>query len=149
MCLFLAFLWLAVAQTCHPECRWQCDDPVCYAACQPVCRSPVCEVCRNASGMECRPTGQCTTHCPDDLCEMDECPACETLCPPLCQGRPNCFVQCEPMECDWRCVLPSNCPRPECHLQCEQPACEAAATALAPSLAIILCTWFLFGVHHQ
>jgi len=29
---------------CHPECRWQCDDPVCPAVCHPVCERPKCQI---------------------------------------------------------------------------------------------------------
>ncbi len=47
--------WLALASAdlralqsapadCHPQCKWQCDDPQCPAVCHPVCERPKCQM---------------------------------------------------------------------------------------------------------
>lgn len=124
--MYLLFLLIAtsLATACHPECHWVCNDPICTAICEPVCDQPICEICHNTSSLICLPTNRCITQCPSDMCEVDTCPQCETVCPPLCQGAPNCTILCEETECSWLCSLPRNCQRPTCSLMCEQPACE-------------------------
>jgi len=119
---------------CHPECRWQCDDPVCPAQCHPVCARPKCE-------MQCQetPCAQCTVHCeqpecsvrcPKDMCEKDDCAKCDTVCAPAeCRTtciapEANCAPLCEETACNWSCAKPTTCPRPKCELQCEKPKCD-------------------------
>merc|ERR1712086_683516 len=91
---------VATASTCHPQCKWLCDDPVC----------PV--------------------RCPKEMCEMDDCPACETVCrPAVCRTtrtapEPNCAPLCEKTKCAWKCKTPTLCPKPKCQLTCEQPGCS-------------------------
>ncbi len=116
----------------HPECTWQCDDPICAADCIPVCEAPVCTyMCEPVDDITvtCK-TPQCHVSCPADQAEMDACPQCETICAPLkCKPAAvaNCSILCEETECSWWCVTPSDCPRPICELQCEAPACEGEA----------------------
>jgi hypothetical protein len=124
---------------CHPECRWQCDDPMCPAVCHPVCERPRCQ-------MQCAATqcAKCTVHCekpvcsvrcPKNMCERESCPKCETVCQPAqchttCVApEPVCSPVCEETKCDWKCKKPERCPRPKCQLQCQKSACEAAAAA--------------------
>lgn len=127
----MAPLWLTIvmlcglASSCHPECTWQCDDPVCPAICAPLCMPPSCQVCDNRTGTPvCQPYGACQISCPPNQCESDACPACEVQCTNPCR-YPTCFVQCEEAQCAWQCQKPS-CPYPTCQLQCEAPACQAA-----------------------
>ena len=44
MKLVILFVIMAstLAQKCHPECSWKCDDPRCDAVCTPVCEPPKC-----------------------------------------------------------------------------------------------------------
>lgn len=125
--LFLCFHHNVDAEpACHPECRWQCDDPVCPAACEVTC------------------TDACSTGPCDDqecTCESFTEPVVGECTPPLSQqcticnieqtGRrcekPNgerctCELDCE-QQCFWECQTP-NCRKPTCELQCEQPACS-------------------------
>lgn len=145
MLVFVALL-AASALACHPECRWQCDDPVCAAECSPVCREPVCEVVCD-DGASCG-APKCSVRCGGgdaEQCEADSCPNCETVCdPPRCPASAGeCSILCEPPVCEWQCRKPRNCPRPRCELQCEAPACQstsvpASARSLAPSLTLAL-----------
>ncbi len=142
--LLLVWASTPLAQTCHPECHWQCDDPVCPAHCAPVCQAPQCQRCFNVSGslIDCTDVSpSCGVSCPVDQCEADSCPACELQCSPaLCHGQPDtCLVLCEALQCGWVCQLPAHCPRPTCQLQCEQPACAySQATGLrAPPLVLL------------
>jgi hypothetical protein len=130
--LFSLLMMGALAQACHPECRYTCDDPVCPAACKPVCAAPVCSRCLNSTdtGLVCVSTGRCVVQCPLDMCEADACPQCETICPgTLCDDTPDCLVLCEETACAWRCEKPTNCPYPRCELACEAPACELSGAA--------------------
>lgn len=146
--LLLALAAMAAAQACHPECRWQCDDPVCTAECAPVCAKPVCTtVCENE--VPCRAPA-CHVRCPNEQCEADSCPQCETVCePPHCSAAAgHCTVLCEETSCDWKCRKPSNCARPRCELQCEAPACTTATTpsvsaANSASLSLLLSVLLL------
>ena len=116
---------LTVVGTCHPECKYQCDDPVCPADCIPVCIPPVCSRCINVSNIQtCHQIYYgCISHCPEDMCEADSCPQCETRCYPYCEGIENCQIMCEELQCSWKCSKPS-CRKPICSLQCEAPACK-------------------------
>jgi len=118
---------------CHPQCRWQCDDPSCPAQCHPVCERPKCQVhCEETPCAACKihcDKPQCNVRCPKDLCESNDCPKCETVCAPAkCRtacSAPNavCTPMCEETKCDWKCKKPTLCPRPKCELVCEKPAC--------------------------
>jgi len=118
---------------CHPQCRWQCDDPSCPAQCHPVCERPKCQVhCEETPCAACKihcDKPQCNVRCPKDLCESTDCPKCETVCAPAkCRTActaPNaaCTPMCEETKCDWKCKKPALCPRPKCELVCEKPAC--------------------------
>jgi len=124
-----------ISATCHPECRWQCDDPTCPAVCHPVCERPKCQMqCEQPPAAECqvhceRPS--CTVRCPKDMCEKEGCPQCETVCAPAkCHTEcvapePSCNPLCEETKCDWKCRKPTSCQKPKCDLQCERPACES------------------------
>jgi len=123
----------AEAAPCHPQCRWQCDDPSCPAQCHPVCERPKCQVhCEETPCAACKihcDKPQCNVRCPKDLCESTDCPKCETVCAPAkCRTActaPNavCTPMCEETKCDWKCKKPTLCPRPKCELVCEKPAC--------------------------
>jgi len=139
-CVLLATSVLAMeveseAAPCHPQCRWQCDDPSCPAQCHPVCERPKCQVhCEETPCAACKihcDKPQCNVRCPKDLCESTDCPKCETVCAPAkCRTActaPNavCTPMCEETKCDWKCKKPTLCPRPKCELVCEKPACAA------------------------
>jgi len=127
--------FLEVQGDCHPECRWQCDDPVCPAKCHPVCERPKCQIhCEETECAKCKihcDKPQCNVRCPKDLCEKNDCPKCETVCAPAnCRTQceaPNavCTPMCEATKCDWKCKKPVTCPKPKCELVCEKPACAA------------------------
>ncbi|GAB5353365.1 hypothetical protein AAMO2058_000030500 [Amorphochlora amoebiformis] len=132
--LAVAFATNATAGTeCHPECKWQCDDPSCPAVCHPVCERPKCEIsCEETPCAKCtihceRPI--CSVRCPKDMCEMEGCAKCETVCSPAkCHTKcvapePKCNPVCEETKCDWKCKKPTTCPKPKCELQCEKPEC--------------------------
>jgi len=123
--------------TCHPQCKWLCDDPVCPAKCHPVCARPKCQ-------MNCEPTGcaacevrceepVCSVRCPKEMCESKNCPACETVCrPAVCRTtctapEPNCTPLCEKTKCAWKCKTPTLCPKPKCQLACEKPKCDTTS----------------------
>merc|ERR1719198_2939911 len=78
---------------CHPECKWQCDDPSCPAVCHPVCERPKCEIsCEETPCAKCtihceRPV--CSVRCPKDMREKEGCPKCETVCSPA-----KCHTKC-------------------------------------------------------
>jgi len=121
------------ATDCHPQCRWQCDDPVCPAQCHPICERPKCQVhCEETPCAACKihcDKPQCNVRCPKDMCEKQDCPKCETVCAPAkCRTActaPNavCTPMCEDTKCEWKCKKPTLCPRPKCELVCEKPAC--------------------------
>jgi len=134
--VILAVVAAASAEQCHPNCKWQCDDPSCPAVCHPVCESPKCDMqCEETPCAKCvvhcqRPV--CTIRCPKDLCEKEGCPKCEAVCqPPLCHTtctapEPKCQPVCEELKCGNKCLKPTNCAKPKCELQCEKSACELA-----------------------
>lgn len=137
----LLLILVSLVHCCHPECRYQCDDPVCLAICHPVCGPTICERCLNTTeGLVCLPTTRCHVRCPTDMCESDSCPQCETICPDLCVGVPGCSILCQAVECAWQCEKPTQCPLPRCELQCEAPACQLlnGASHAAVTLAILL-----------
>lgn len=125
-----------------PLCSWACDDPQCSAQCEPHCAFPQCSArCAQPPPQEnclcestCLPMN-CQVECPNDGCETEHCPACQTICePPLCHTecqkisangpdcvvpKPECETVCEPTKCAWECVSP-DCTRPYCELQCER-----------------------------
>jgi len=133
--VLLGFIGVAFGAECHPECTWQCDDPVCPAQCHPVCKHPRCQMqCEETPCAQCTvkcEKPECTVRCPKDMCESDSCPQCETVCSPAkCHTsciapEPVCSPLCEETQCDWKCKKPVMCPKPKCELQCEKPACEA------------------------
>jgi len=134
--------FLEAAAECHPQCRWQCDDPVCPAKCHPVCERPKCQIqCEETACAKCTvhcDKPQCNVRCPKDMCEKNDCPKCETVCSPAnCRTsciapEPVCTPMCEETKCDWKCKKPTTCPKPKCELQCDKPACEAKPPAPAP-----------------
>ena len=128
--------------TCHPMCSWQCDDPQCRADCKAVPESPVC-ICTNLTVQP-----KCVVRCPVDMCEMQTCPACETVCEPneACGA-----ILCEQTVAAWACRKPA-CTYPTSELMCEQPACpyvgsvDPWATISKPFSwvwIVILCIVFL------
>jgi len=131
--------FLEVEKDCHPQCRWQCDDPVCPAKCHPVCERPKCQIqCEETACAKCKvhcDKPQCNVRCPKDMCEKKDCPKCETVCSPAnCRTscvapEPVCTPMCEETKCDWKCKKPTTCPKPKCELQCDKPACEAKKPA--------------------
>ncbi len=123
------FITLAAAQQCHPNCT--CNGTlVGPPACVPVCVQPRCQRCFNASGTpQCESVyGACNVTCPSGQCEATECPACETLCPPLCGNTSACFTQCDEAQCAWSCNNSYNCTDGE-QVQCDAPACEASGSS--------------------
>jgi hypothetical protein len=131
--------FLEVEKDCHPQCRWQCDDPVCPAKCHPVCERPKCQIqCEETACAKCKvhcDKPQCNVRCPKDMCEKKDCPKCETVCSPAnCRTscvapEPVCTPMCEETKCDWKCKKPTTCPKPKCELQCDKPACAAKPPA--------------------
>ncbi len=112
--------------SCHPTCRWQCDDPKCPAICDTVCGETEC----------------LQTTCDDPDCHCSSFGTLETLnCSPLANDCPlcevgrsgidclngqgqacSCAVRCQTRECNLVCHKPA-CPKPQCELVCEQPPC--------------------------
>jgi len=127
---------------CHPECRWQCDDPVCPAKCHPVCERPKCQVhCEELEAAKCTANcdkPKCNVRCPKDLCSKEDCPKCETVCSPaVCRTaciapEPKCTPLCQETKCDWKCKKPSLCPRPKCELVCDKASCASKDTPTPP-----------------
>ena len=167
--LLLLALLPSIARACHPECRWACDDPVCTAVCEPVCDAPVCQVqCDNPADVSACRAPHCWVRCPEDMCENEHCPACETVCAPLdCSRNPEavCSALCEETRCAWWCEKPTDCAAPRCELHCERPACESThpptkdsdddkATVITlsivlPLLAVILCVGFMAAANQR
>lgn len=119
---------------CHPECHWQCDDPVEAADCSPRCESPNCEYnCDDPKHLPNDKTPNCIVRCPEDQCELDECPQCETICYPPRHLDDGCHILCEALVCEWDCREPT-IRKPICELVCEQPTC-AADQSMTPLVA--------------
>lgn len=145
MILLLVFVWIAQGQSCHPECHWQCDDPVCAAVCEPICQPPVCEYQCMGNGTCPGHTPACSVNCPSDQCEVDMCPQCETICAPPPIACSICSPLCEQTNCTWRCrkPAPGSCQYPRCELQCELPACVYSAAA--PAFSGNAVVWLLLS----
>jgi hypothetical protein len=141
--LALLSVVVATGTECHPECRWQCDDPVCPAKCHPVCERPKCQVqCEETECAKCKVNcdkPKCNVRCPKDMCEKDTCPKCETVCAPaVCHTscvapEPKCTPMCEETKCDWKCAKPTLCPKPKCELVCDAPKCASALPTQIPT----------------
>jgi len=139
-------LSLAAAEKCHPQCKWQCDDPTCPALCHPVCERPKCQMqCEETTCAKCtvhceKPV--CTIRCPKDQCEKEGCPKCESVCKPAhchttCEApEPKCQPVCEELTCFNKCIKPTNCAKPKCELQCERAACEEPQCCPCSSLNV-------------
>jgi hypothetical protein len=147
MCLFLTVVLISISYACHPECSWQCDNPVCAAVCEPVCQPYNCSQCisTTTTTTECQKIHVgCAVNIQQDQCETDQCPVAELVCANLCQGISNCSITCAQLECGWSCQKPDNCPYPVCQLNCEQPACEITSDAstipLLDTLLVIIIT---------
>lgn len=113
----------------HPECHYECDDPVFAAECIPLCMPTVCEAqceCGGPPTLNCDPL-QCIVRCPPDQAETDQCPQCETVCKPLhCYPYHfPCSPLCQETQCNWLCKKPRIRPQLHCQAQCEMPACSA------------------------
>lgn len=150
--MHLFHLWLVLIVNavygCHPECTWACDSPMCPAVCHPVCQQPVCSVCVNTGGSQlCLNVSQCVVGCPGDMCESEVCPQCETVCPDLCRGTPNCTIMCQAPQCSWQCSKPLDCPYPQCMLQCEHPACEYTGNDGGTSETSMVISLFILVVY--
>merc|ERR1711916_77400 len=138
----LAFVGVTFAAECHPQCKWQCDDPKCPAVCHPVCERPKCQMqCEKTPCAVCTVHCQkpvCTIRCPKHTCEKDSCPKCQSVCKPAqchttCKApKPKCAPVCEALNCKNKCVKPTNCAKPKCELQCEKPACEHKESKCCP-----------------
>ncbi len=136
--VILSLLYLtAIYAGCHPECTYECDNPVCAANCQPQCDSVKCRICEQIN-VNATPVCEedfidrgCEIRCPADQCESDSCPQCEVICAgSLCDDDPTCVIECEQIACGWDCQKPTNCPQPICILQCEQPACAVTSAGV-------------------
>jgi hypothetical protein len=140
--LVLMFVSAVAAEQCHPNCKWQCDDPQCPAVCHPVCEKPNCQMqCEETPCAKCtihcaQPV--CTIRCPKETCEKEGCPKCEHVCKPAqchvsCEApEPKCSPVCEELNCQHKCAKPTNCQKPKCELQCEKSACEAQEPKCCP-----------------
>lgn len=118
---------------CHPQSRWacdnpcdswNCDDPVCELICSPICNNTC--VCFNPDDNMSYPIS-CHSECPEDQCESENCPACETICTEKCLSGYD--PLCEIPACSWDCVEDLTCPRPECERDpageiCLPPTCD-------------------------
>jgi len=144
------------ARACHPECRWQSDDPVCTAVCEPKCQEPVCDVqCQVPEHASTCVKPQCWVRCPNDGCESEHCPACETVCNPYfyCSAHGAvCAPLCEETRCSWACRKPipgKECPLPRFELQCEHPACEySGALGVCTPMVYVVAASLLFMLTH-
>ena len=128
---FILLIFFSVGESCHPQCRYACDDPVCNATCAPVCVVSEC-IFENT----CDYSPVCTVRCPEDQCESDSCPACETICEPSTHlecGDPLCNA----LNCSWACEKPTNCPLPRCELVCERPACEYSSASTIQTFSLL------------
>lgn len=135
--------------SCHPECVYQCSNPVCSAICETVCQRARCDICYNVSNTtQCTATNRCTVSCGENQCESDQCPYCTTQCSAsICNGNTNCHIQCQAPECSWKCRKPTRieCPPPVCQIQCELPACQHQSSIKNNVSFIIL---FFIAMYH-
>jgi len=132
------FLLLSIAtgQGCHPQYHAQgtfqtfpaSDAPRCQIQCAKrtiTCQPPVCRV-----------------RCPQDMCEQETCPQCETVCdPPVCEGaEPGaCQPLCEQTACSWVCQAPPSIYR----LTCEQPACLFSPAPIPSGFTVLNGNFFV------
>lgn len=127
--LFFLIILSVHGQSCHPQCHWACDDPVCNATCVEQCSPPACQII-NATNLVCASVvPDCSIVCaPTPHCEALDCPACEVQCqpPPTLCGDGT--ILCEAPNCAWQCSKP-DCRLPLCELQCESPTCGVMAGA--------------------
>ncbi len=158
MIMFLLFV-ITAAASCHPECHYACDDPVCIAICHSVCSPPVCQYqCPGDVSCSDSPP-MCNIVCPADMCESEHCPACEIQCAEPSGPCVGCQNLCQAPVCSWSCEQPTDCPEPVCQLQCEEPACpytppveeESVATSLLFSshalyITLIVATLLLLAI---
>ncbi len=152
--MFWIFLLLLVngGNGCHPECRYECNDPVCEAECTSVFKPLNCRV--QCTGNY---TGNCRYACdilqPPNECESEHCPAAEIVCTELhCLGLPGgitCEVLCDALQGSWKCTKPSeqNCPLPECELMCDAPACAYSSLGTI-SIASIFIILFILAINY-
>lgn len=146
--MILLFIFaVAVGAACHPECHWQCDDPVCFPICDIHCQPPVCEYQCMGNATCVGHTPACSVQCPSDMCEADACPACETVCAPPPLVCNICSPLCEATNCTWDCRKPHTCQYPRCELQCEDPACKrASAGTMVVNLLGVITLVFLISL---
>ncbi len=118
------------ARSCHPVVTWPCEGGTVtsFLYCLPVCEEPVCTVVEGCTKLCLDPV--CAITCPQDQCEAESCPACETLCNPL-SCYPNsagCEIQCEETTCTWSCIIPPWIYHPtSCSPIIESPACGVSS----------------------
>jgi hypothetical protein len=150
--MFILFYLFTVIDSCHPECLYECNVPVCPAVCVPITIPPSCEACINHTNpLKCyNVDNDCYIHCPPNQCEQDSCPVCEVICSPdICNNIPNCFVECEETQSSWYCRKPTSieCPPPVCILQCEQPACAFSISSKIEIPINLLFMLLILAIH--
>jgi hypothetical protein len=151
MHLIIFIVFISIVFSCHPECTYQCDAPVCSAVCKHICQPPHCTKCVMNPNTNVTTCNQpilfgCSIACPDDQCESDSCPICTLNCNEvLCDGDPYCSILCQEVECSWACQKPTDCPYPTCELACEQPACmyQGDSRRYMVSLLLMVATSFV------
>jgi len=120
----------ATPNSCHPKCTWKCESTACEEACEPLCAPPKCETsCAHFDETQCTQTcdvPHCAVVCPQQHCEMGECPTCKTICSPATNCMTTCpsgecSSKCADPECEWKCKPRDDCPSPTCRMQCEEP----------------------------
>lgn len=126
--LLLALYHQSSNSQCHPECTWQCSDPICPALCEINCNEGCSTTACDNAGCTCSSfIDTSINNCPAPL--DSPCPVCDVTekgqgCQNLQGDSCQCELSCE-QYCTWDCQTPNNCPKPTCELQCEKPACEA------------------------
>lgn len=140
----ISILLYDTISSCHAECSYQCDNPVCRAVVIPYCKKPNCYICGNNTHEdtpECVPWNNCYHQCLNytNQCELDMCPMCSIHCKePRCPPGVSCFIECNEPECGWIASKPTNCPLPRCILQCEQVACEYSGSHHEKNIGFVL-----------
>lgn len=124
--ILLILITLASGQGCHPQCV--CGTTTIPAVCTPICRQPNCTFqCDDPCGKP-----NCHDVCPNDMCESEQCPACEIQCEQT-NACFHCDIVCEAPSCFWSCSKP----QPNC--VCEHPVCEfSVGGVLVPSLILLI-----------
>lgn len=147
LCLGLLLFVTAQGQTL-PQCTWSCNNPTCDAVCVNKCLPANCTImpmasCPQVSGPS------CNVLCPP-VNDTTQCPMCETSCASLPQTciTGGSTIVCEPVQCGFECLAPSNCPYPTCTLSCASPSCGPPAwgSYIAPSLALLVTIMSIFMV---